>query len=210
MAHYCLDALSKWEAYTQDDSACHAFRGLTERVKVMFGPPGYAYIYFIYGVHFCFNVVTEKDGIPGAVLIRAVELPDIASGQGPGRLCKSMNIGRDLYGADLCDSRSDIWINPGDKYSESEIEASSRVGVTTAQDKLWRFYVKEHKGVSKYRAIQKEVKWKTQVTTKITTKKSCLTGYWFCFGWVVIFTFSNQANSGEITGHYLGFIQRFY
>ena len=82
------------EAYTKDDPACHAARGKTPRNEVMFGPGGYSYVYFIYGMYHCLNFATEKKDIPGAVLIRALEIPSkeprIASG--PGKLCKYLNI----------------------------------------------------------------------------------------------------------------------
>ena len=144
------------EAYTKDDSACHAFKGVTERVKAMFGPPGHAYVYFIYGMHYCFNVVTEAKGTPGAVLIRAVDFDGAKGGTGPGRLCKTMSIDMELYGADLCSSKSGLWICPAEKFAEEEIEVSPRVGVSSAEDKLWRFFIKDHRDVSTYRPYSKK------------------------------------------------------
>lgn len=149
------------EAYTRDDSACHAFRGLTERVKVMFGPPGHAYVYFIYGMHYCVNVVTEPDGVAGAVLIRALDLGGAKGGSGPGRLCKTMSIDMSLYGADLCTSESNLWISPADRTLEAdEIGISPRVGVSSAEDKLWRFFIKNHQDVSIYRPYAKKKRQK--------------------------------------------------
>ncbi|HEY9756029.1 MAG TPA: DNA-3-methyladenine glycosylase [Oculatellaceae cyanobacterium] len=133
------------EAYTQDDPACHAFRGPTERCKIMFGPAGYVYVYFIYGMYWCLNVVTEEDGVPGAVLIRAVETP---GGNGPGKLCKSWDIDRRHYGADLCDPSSSLWIARSSPLLHHEIAESTRIGLKVAEDRVWRFYIKGHSGVS--------------------------------------------------------------
>jgi DNA-3-methyladenine glycosylase len=146
------------EAYTQDDSACHAFKGVTERVKVMFGPPGHAYVYFIYGMHYCVNVVTEPEGKPGAVLIRALDFGGAKGGSGPGRLSKTMEIDMGLYGADLCSTNSDLWISPAEKFPQEEIAISARVGVSSAEDKLWRFFVKNHQDVTTYRPYTKKKK----------------------------------------------------
>ena len=133
------------EAYTEDDPACHAFRGKTERCKIMFGPAGYVYVYFIYGMYWCLNVVTEEDGVPGAVLIRAVETP---GGNGPGKLCRAWDIDRRHYGVDLCDSQSSLWIARSAPLPESEIAESTRIGLKVAEDRVWRFFVKGHTGVS--------------------------------------------------------------
>src|SRR3546814_20768793 len=93
------------EAYLgPHDLAAHTSKGNTPRTRVMFGPPGYAYIYLIYGMHHCMNVVTEADGTGAAVLLRALEpvvnLPNTTSG--PGRLCKAMGVAHRHYGHDLC------------------------------------------------------------------------------------------------------------
>ncbi len=133
------------EAYTQDDPACHAYRGLTERCKVMFGPPGHVYVYFIYGMYWCLNVVTEPDTVPGAVLIRAVETP---GGNGPGKLCRAWDIDRKDYGVDLCDPNSSIWIARSEPLADSQIGTSTRIGLKVAEDRVWRFFVKDHLGVS--------------------------------------------------------------
>jgi DNA-3-methyladenine glycosylase len=82
------------EAYTADDPACHAYSGRRPRCEVMFGPPGHAYVYFIYGMYYCLNVVTEVDGIAGAVLIRALaereKVGDEKLLSGPGKLCQTI------------------------------------------------------------------------------------------------------------------------
>lgn len=146
------------EAYTKDDSACHAFKGVTERVKVMFGPPGHAYVYFIYGMHYCVNVVTEPEGTAGAVLIRAVDFAGATGGSGPGRLCKTMAIDMDLYGADLCSLQSNLWISPAEQFAQEDIGVSERVGVSSAKDRLWRFFVKNHLDVTTYRPYAQKKK----------------------------------------------------
>jgi DNA-3-methyladenine glycosylase len=133
------------EAYTQDDPASHAFRGKTERCKIMFGPAGYAYVYFIYGMYWCLNVVTEPEGIPGAVLIRAVET---ANGDGPGKLCRAWEIDKRQYGDDMCDPNSGVWIGRSQPLPDADIEVSTRIGLKVAQDRIWRFFVKDHQGVS--------------------------------------------------------------
>jgi len=133
------------EAYTHDDPACHAFRGKTERCKIMFGPAGYVYVYFIYGMYWCLNVVTEQEGVAGAVLIRAVDTPH---GNGPGKLCRVWDINRQQYGLDLCDSNSEIYIARSEPLPDREVEVSTRIGLKDAQDRVWRFFVKNHGGVS--------------------------------------------------------------
>jgi DNA-3-methyladenine glycosylase len=147
------------EAYVgPHDKACHASKGMTDRNKVMFGEPGHAYVYFIYGMYHCLNFVTERDGYPAAVLIRAVEpvdgvdamwslrkkakkIEDLTSG--PGRLCMAMGIDRALDGADLC-INGPLYVEDS-KEEAHEIISSKRIGVDYAaeyKDKPWRFYIK--------------------------------------------------------------------
>ncbi len=132
--------ITETEAYCgPKDLACHASKGLTERTKVMFGPPGHSYIYMIYGMYHCLNIVTEKEGFPSAVLIRATNLENCG---GPGKLCRELKIDRKLNGKDLISSR-EIWIEDGGELIRpSEIKRSKRIGVEYAgkwKDKLWRF-----------------------------------------------------------------------
>src|ERR1700677_1889082 len=91
------------EAYLgPHDLAAHSARGLTPRTKIMFGPPGYAYVYFIYGMYFCMNIVTEREGHAAAVLLRALEpVQNVGRACGPGLLCRAMEIDRRLNGHDL-------------------------------------------------------------------------------------------------------------
>ncbi len=136
------------EAYTQDEPSCHAYRGLTDRCEVMFRDGGFCYVYFIYGMHYCMNVVTEKAGRGCAVLVRALEPLDGLTGtNGPSRLCKVFGITKELNGVDLRSPLSPLWIEKGDK--PPEIVTSPRVGITAAVDYPWRFYIKDSKWVSK-------------------------------------------------------------
>ncbi len=152
------------EAYVgPEDQASHASRGRTPRTTVMFGPAGFAYVYVIYGLHHCLNAVTELEGYPAAVLIRAVqpceglelmrarrrkqEIVSLASG--PGRLCQAFGIERSLNGVDLC---GDTLFVENHHVSPAEIVATTRIGVDYAgpwKDMPWRFYIGGHPGVSK-------------------------------------------------------------
>ncbi len=142
------------EAYVgPEDKASHASRGFTRRTALMFGPPGYAYIYLIYGMYYCFNVVTEKEGFPAAVLIRALEpyegvelmlkqrnvksLREIANGT--GKLTKALGITKEMNGWDLCST--ELWIEEG--RAPGEIGQGKRIGVHYAgewKEKPWRFF----------------------------------------------------------------------
>jgi DNA-3-methyladenine glycosylase len=133
------------EAYTQEDPACHAFNGKTNRCGVMFGQPGRAYVYFIYGMYFCLNVVTEPEGRPGAILIRALAADGT---NGPGKLCREWQIDRQHNGINLLTAKSDLWIEQGEPVDPGLIMVSTRIGISSGQDKPWRFYVKGHPCVS--------------------------------------------------------------
>lgn len=126
------------------DLAAHSARGRrTARTEVMFGPPGHAYVYFIYGFWNCLNVVTGAPGTPHAVLLRALEpvanVTDRTSG--PGLLCRALGIDRRLNGADLCGTR--LWIERPRVVSRVRIARGARIGVDYAGDwahKRWRFF----------------------------------------------------------------------
>lgn len=134
------------EAYTQDDPACHAFKGITPRSKIMYGPPGFAYVYFIYGMYHCLNVVTEADGTAGAVLIRALEFD---GANGPGKLCRQWQIDKSFNGVDLLDQNSHLWLSGGSLKIDETMEVTPRIGISVATDKLWRFSIRGNKFVSK-------------------------------------------------------------
>jgi DNA-3-methyladenine glycosylase len=152
------------EAYQgPSDLAAHSARGKTERNAVMFGPPGHAYVYLIYGMWNCVNVVTREEGVPHAVLIRAVEpIANIDDKTwGPGLLCKSMHIDRSLSGADLLGST--LWLEaPNDiklgKSGPARIARATRIGVDYAGDwaqKEWRFFDRDSPYVSTVSAAQR-------------------------------------------------------
>lgn len=130
------------EAYCgPKDLANHASKGLTPRTKIIFGSPGHAYIYLIYGMYNCLNIVTEKEGYPAAVLIRSVELDGL---NGPGKLCRGLGIDRKLNATDLI--KSDLlWVEDDKiKIKKSQIKSDKRIGVDYAgrwKNKLWRFYL---------------------------------------------------------------------
>ncbi|MEI8013380.1 MAG: DNA-3-methyladenine glycosylase [Nitrospira sp.] len=130
------------EAYVgSEDKACHASKGRTQRTDVMFGPAGVAYVYLIYGMHHCLNVVTEREEFPAAVLIRAIEL-DGKLIDGPGRLCRAMQIDRSLNRADLTMGESLWFEDRGASVKRGNVEARPRIGVDYAGEwsrKLWRF-----------------------------------------------------------------------
>jgi len=134
-----LHRIVEVEAYTQDDPASHAFRGPSKRSAIMFGPPGHAYVYFIYGMYHCLNAVTELDGVAGAVLIRGLEGEKL---DGPGKLCRKLEIDLSHNGLPLFDSKSPLFITPGKGAAESDILATARIGISKAQDRLWRYIVK--------------------------------------------------------------------
>jgi DNA-3-methyladenine glycosylase len=134
------------------DPASHAFRGPTPRSAVMFGPPAHLYVYFTYGMHHCANVVTEIDGVAGAVLLRAAAVEEgfatVASRRGagiagaallrgPGNLCRGLGITRAENGIDLLDPGSRVHVGP--PLARPPIAISTRVGVRLAADRLLRF-----------------------------------------------------------------------
>lgn len=153
------------------DRAAHSYGGKrTPRVEVMYGDPGFSYVYIIYGMYYCFNMVTNGKGIPQAVLIRAVEptegfdlmawnrfkksynqltmsqIKGLANG--PGKLCRAFSIDKSLNGEDLCGSK--LYVEDGDN-EKFDIISAKRVGVDyagEARDYLWRFYIKDNKYVS--------------------------------------------------------------
>jgi DNA-3-methyladenine glycosylase len=131
--------ITEVEAYRgTEDLACHASKGLTPRTKVLFGPPGQTYVYLIYGMYYCLNFVTNKEGYPAAVLIRAIEMP---GGNGPGKLCRLLDISREHN--NLAPENSLVWVEDrGDYVVRKQIQTSKRIGVDYAgawKDKLWRF-----------------------------------------------------------------------
>jgi DNA-3-methyladenine glycosylase len=128
--------ITETEAYHQDnDPACHAFRGKTSRNAPMFGPAGHSYVYFIYGMYHCLNVVTEPEGIAAAVLIRGLRI-DKLNLDGPGKICRYLNISKNHNNVDMITSSSFFISDEGLK---PQFATTSRIGIRHGQDKLWRF-----------------------------------------------------------------------
>jgi DNA-3-methyladenine glycosylase len=147
------------EAYLgPHDLAAHSSKGRTARTDVMFGPPGHAYVYFIYGFWNCLNVVTAAEGVPHAVLIRAVEpvkgIDD--STHGPGLLCRAMHIDRGLNAVSL--REAPLWIERPGTYRRPRVSRSARIGVDYAGDwalKPWRFFDRDSPFVSTVSAAKR-------------------------------------------------------
>ena len=155
------------EAYRGfDDPAAHSYRGKTPRNEVMFGPAGFLYVYFVYGMHFCANIVCATDGVASAVLLRAGEVvdgidtarrrrpnarSDAELAKGPARLTSVLSLDRSDNGADLTDPASPIRLFAGDRVPDEQIRTGPRVGVAVAMDVPWRFWVDGSKAVSPYK-----------------------------------------------------------
>jgi DNA-3-methyladenine glycosylase len=150
------------EAYIgEDDPACHAAVGRTTRNNVMYGPGGFGYIYFIYGMYNCFNVVTERRGFPAAVLIRAVE-PAVGEEvmaansppncrlltNGPGKFCRAFGLTRRQNGLDLTGSK--LYLVEREEYTP-DIAVTRRIGINKGAEKPWRFYDANSRYVSNRR-----------------------------------------------------------
>ena len=142
------------EAYLgRADLASHASKGRTARTEVLFGPPGHAYVYFVYGIHCCFNVVGGKSGVGGAVLVRGLEplvgIPETVRTDGPGRLCRALAITLDQNREDLLGER--LYISEVDVTSRLRIQRGPRVGVDYSgawAARPYRFWVRDNPFVS--------------------------------------------------------------
>ncbi|MFI6762078.1 DNA-3-methyladenine glycosylase [Micromonospora sp. NPDC050417] len=160
--------LTEVEAYagTAGDPASHAHRGRTPRNSVMFGPAGYAYVYFTYGMYWCMNVVTGQEGEASAVLLRAGEVVDgldlarsrrtavrrdLDLARGPARLCAALGVDRAAYGLFLLGDGPVRLTPPADPVPPTAVVAGPRVGVTSAHDRPWRFWLHGDPTVSVYR-----------------------------------------------------------
>jgi DNA-3-methyladenine glycosylase len=165
------------EAYQEGDPACHAYRKQTKRNQIMFGAAGYVYVYLIYGMYHCVNIVTDRIGAPSAVLIRALELepatlnsillkPKEKSARvaaGPGKLCLAMQIDLDLYGTKLAWGQT-MWVEHRARDWQAELDngaifpvpgaieivQTTRIGLTQGVDLPWRWYLKGCRAVSKW------------------------------------------------------------
>lgn len=158
----CRGRIVETEAYTgEDDLACHAAAGRTARTEVLYGPPGHAYVYFIYGMHWCVNAVTRRAGQPSAVLIRAVEpmdgidamrrrrgsRPDRELTNGPAKLCDAFGItGPRFHGASLISSP--LRILAGDAIPDVDVAVTPRIGISKAAEQPLRWIVRSSGYVS--------------------------------------------------------------
>lgn len=154
--------ITETEAYRgEEDLACHARAGKTRRTAVMYGPPGHAYVYFTYGMHWCFNVVCMPQDFPAAVLIRAIEplngLEQIAARRigrsqrewtnGPARLTQALTIDINLNGVDLTTPDAGLWIETGESVPDDLVITGPRVGINNVPEPWrslpWRFRIKK-------------------------------------------------------------------
>jgi DNA-3-methyladenine glycosylase len=151
------------EAYIgEHDEACHAVAGRTRRTDPLYGPPGMSYVYFIYGMYWCFNAVTREEGLPSAVLVRALEplsgislmrerrpraKSDRDLANGPGKLCAALGI--DGAANRLPLQRGPLVIREGRDYEDAEISVTARVGITRSVDWPLRWIVKDNPHVSR-------------------------------------------------------------
>lgn len=163
--------LTEVEAYAGPrDPASHAYRGPTPRSAVMFGPPGHLYVYFVYGMHWCANLVCEPDGTAAAVLLRAGEVIDgmeVARrrrvtaraerelARGPARLATVLALTGADSGADLCSEGAWLRVLPGSPVAEQQVRQGPRVGVVGAAEWPWRFWVDGDLTVSGYRPARR-------------------------------------------------------
>lgn len=148
----CSGRINEVEAYIgQEDPACHARTGKTQRNQVMFGPAGHLYVYFTYGMHHCANIVTETEGYPAAILIRSIqpltglELMEQRRGgsknlaNGPAKLCQALGMTKMTHnGLDLCSDSKNFIADDGTP--PPSFKTSPRIGIRVGVDKLWRFY----------------------------------------------------------------------
>lgn len=155
-----VGVISEVEAYRgEEDQGCHARAGRTPRTRVMYGSPGHAYVYFTYGMHWMLNFVTEAEGYPAAVLIRAilpVEGLDVIAARrdgqpfvhwtdGPAKLCQALGIDRRHNGLDLCAPQSEIFVQVGESIPDSAVTIGPRVGLNNVPEPwksiAWRFRI---------------------------------------------------------------------
>lgn len=149
------------EAYGPEDPACHAYRRRTERNWVMFGPAGRTYVYLIYGIYYCLNVVTDQDSIPSAVLIRALQLESIPPwikesdrskphriAAGPGKLCRALQIDSTLN-SQVLQPGQPLWLEHRQSQFTPELVQTTRIGLSQGIDLPWRWYLRGCAAVSK-------------------------------------------------------------
>ena len=159
--HRLAGLIMETEAYQgEDDLGCHASAGKTPRTSVMYGPPGHAYVYFTYGIHWLLNAVTDDEGTPAAVLIRAIQpiegeeimaenRPYNANKRGwtdgPAKLTQALAIDGTFNTVDLCSKDNKLWIEPGESIPEDVVQRTARIGLNSVPEPWrsipWRFVV---------------------------------------------------------------------
>jgi DNA-3-methyladenine glycosylase len=156
-----VGSIVETEAYDRTDAASHSFKGKTPRTEVLFGPSGQAYVYFTYGMHYCMNVVTGKEGEGSAVLIRALEpiqglermrrnRPHVSDQQllnGPAKLCQALHINRQQNGHDL--QKPPLQLVLQSPLPPTKIVQTTRVGITRDTHRPWRFYIRDSPFISR-------------------------------------------------------------
>jgi len=149
------------EAYDQTDAASHSYNGKTKRTEIMFGPAGYLYVYFTYGMHYCCNVVVGEEGYGAAVLLRAAEPLEgeneiiqnrggktgVELTNGPAKLCQALGIKIDMNGHNL--SQEPLKLIPQPEIAKKDIITTTRIGISKAKDVKWRFYIRGSDYISK-------------------------------------------------------------
>ena len=151
------------EAYLgEHDLACHAAAGRTARTEPLYGPPGTSYVYFIYGMYWCFNAVTRTEGLPSAVLVRGLEplsgidlmrkrrsrvTKEIDLTNGPGKLCTALGIDGSMSAKSL--QRKPLVIREGERIPDNKVEVTTRIGITRSADWPLRWIVRGNRFVSK-------------------------------------------------------------
>ena len=139
------------EAYSQEEEACHGYSKKTSSNKVLFGKPGRFYIYRSYGIHYCLNIVTDKDNFASGVLIRAVFISNKGErvAAGPGLVTKTFEIDKQFNSLNVLNNKF-LWISKGDSYLEKkDLIQTTRIGISKSQNIKWRWYLKRSRSISK-------------------------------------------------------------
>jgi DNA-3-methyladenine glycosylase len=170
--HILRGMIVETEAYAPGDPACHAYRRQTARNRVMFGPAGMTYVYLIYGMYHCLNIVTDREGVPSAVLLRALQLEQVPTwvdpkerrdrvAAGPGKLCRALQIDLSLTALPLQPGYP-LWLEPRSPQFQQQVidqlgeyglpelfVQTTRIGLTQGKDLPWRWYVRTSPAVSR-------------------------------------------------------------
>jgi DNA-3-methyladenine glycosylase len=159
--HKLTGRIVETEAYDQTDLASHSYRGKTERTAIMFGPSGFLYVYFTYGMHYCCNIVVGPEGYGAAVLIRALEPVEgtdfmienrhgrggVTVTNGPAKVCQALQIDKALNGHNM--HKEPLVLIPQQTLPLTEVVQTTRIGISQAKDAPWRFYITGNPYVSK-------------------------------------------------------------